>query len=135
MLLARADAVEEPLNIGAMWRGGFLGWTGGFLGGGILGCWIEVESTETSNEYEGVAGFLLGGLTGATLLTPVLAHRLGGREGHLGVGLAASVLAGALGVALLAASDGKLLLVVPVGQIWASVSAEKETAERRRARR
>jgi len=127
--------VERPLNTGAMWGGGLLGWGGGFLVGGISGYWIEVGSTETGNEWRGVGGFLLGAFTGATLLTPVLTHAIGGGEGHLGLGLAASALAGALGVAVIAASDGHLLLALPVGQIWASVSAEKKTAERRRARR
>lgn len=117
-----------------MWRGGLLGWAGGFLGGGITGYWIEVGTTEP-NEYQGVAGFMLGAFTGATLLTPILTHAMGGGEGHLGVGLAASALAGALGVAAIASSGGHLLLVLPVGQIWASVSAEEKTAQRRRARR
>ncbi len=132
--LPHADTVEAPLNTGGMWRGGLLGWTGGFLVGGISGYWIEVGTTEP-NEYQGIGGFMLGAFTGATLLTPILTHAKGGGEGHLGVGLAASALAGALGVAVIAASDGHLLLVLPVGQIWASVSAEKRTAERRRARR
>lgn len=132
--LPRAEEADPQLNSGAMWGGALLGWAGGFLGGGLSGYWIEVGTTEP-NEYRGVGGFLLGAFTGATLLTPVLTHAIGGGEGHLGVGLAASALAGALGVAVIAASEGHLFLVLPVGQIWASVSAEKLTAERRRARR
>jgi hypothetical protein len=120
-----------------MWGGGVLGWAGGFLGGAIVGYTLETRTgpDEYTNDWEGVGGALLGGLVGSTVLTPVLAHHAGGGEGDLLIGLAASVVSGAAMVAVVAASDGKLFLALPLGQIWASVFAENRTAQRSRARR
>lgn len=128
--------MAQPLNVGGMWAGGVLGWAGGFLGGAVLGYALETETgPDYGSDWEGLGGALLGGLVGSTVLTPVLAHRLGGGEGDLLITLAASVVSGVAMVAVVAASDGKLFLALPVGQIWASVFAENRTAQRNRARR
>jgi hypothetical protein len=104
----------------------------GFLAGGLLGIVAQLGCTGDQCEIDGL---VLGGIFGLTIGSSVGAHAGNRRSGALGVDLVASAGALALGIGLsnlLFEDNGNpFLLVIPVAQLAAAVTAERKVAARR----
>ena len=105
-----------------------LGMVGGAFVGGVAGAALETGlNGSDGGEWEGVAGALLGGLTGGTIGAGTFAalENHGGRcdfEKRAGYGILGAVGGAGVGVSLtsLSLDSGELLLAIPLGIVLGS---------------
>ena len=115
--------------------GALLGTMGGGLGGALLGYQFETGSSSCGGDYCGLGGFLLGAAVGSTLMTPILAHAMGGKRGDLSAGILVTALASVAIVGVSTQSDallGVLWITFPLTHVLTAVLMEKRTARPRR---
>jgi hypothetical protein len=115
--------------------GALLGSVGGGLGGALLGYQFETGSSSCGGDSCGLGGFLLGAAVGSTLMTPILAHAIGGKRGDLSAGILVTALASVAIVGASTQSDamlGVLWITFPLTHVLTAVLMEKRTARRAR---
>jgi len=130
---AHPDSAGAVNTAGAI-VGAVTGWTGGLFLGAWVGGEIEMAYYPCHCEDPGLGGALLGAFVGTTLLTPVLTHVMGGRQGSLKADLLVTALASAGLVAMATTTDdsGAPLLVLPLAQVLSAILTERHTARRAR---
>lgn len=111
---------------------GLLAGTIGFFAGGFIGAAIDEAGSDGYEEWDGVAGFILGAPIGESLLLPVGVHLANGRRGNFPLSLLASV--GITGAGILVAATAEepyVLLSIPILQLAACTAIERSTSQSR----
>jgi hypothetical protein len=104
----------------------------GFFAGGFLGADIDKAGSDGYEEWDGLAGFIIGAPIGESLLLPVGVHLANGRRGNFPLSLLASVgIAGAGIFAAAAAEEPYMLLSIPILQLAACTAIERSTGQSR----
>ncbi|MGH7601067.1 MAG: hypothetical protein ACREOI_32315 [bacterium] len=107
---------------------GLLTGTIGFFGGGLIGVQIDKASSDGYEEWDGLAGFVIGAPIGESLLLPVGVHIANGRRGNLPLAVLASVGIVGTGIAVAASTgDAKILVAIPFAQLLACTAIERST--------
>ena len=117
---------------------GIAGGAIGLFGGGYLGYQID-RSNGYGGEWDGVSGAVFGGLIGEMVLLPLGVHTGNADRGSYAADLGVSVLTGAAGLGLLAATGslevggiaGVALQLASV--VWTERRMDKQRTEARRA--
>jgi hypothetical protein len=101
----------------------------GFLGGGLVGARIDKATSDGYEEWDGLAGFVIGAPIGESLLLPVGVHMANGRRGSLPLAMLASVGITGTGIALAAsAGEGGIVVAIPIAQLIACTAIERSTS-------
>jgi hypothetical protein len=113
--------------------GAGLGVTLGLVGGGLLGYKMETASSATCYEECGLGGLILGAWVGAAVLTPMLTHAMGGRQGNLAAGILATSLAtvGVVALSVQLEAGPSLFVSVPLTAAVTAILVEKHTGRSR----
>ncbi|MDZ7288985.1 MAG: zinc ribbon domain-containing protein [candidate division KSB1 bacterium] len=122
----RQGSVAGPVA-GGLWAGAI-----GLFAGGLIGARIDEASSDGYEEWDGLAGLVIGAPIGEALLLPVGVHLANRRQGNLPLALFASIGIAGAGIGLAAAAeDGRILIAIPVAQLAACVAIERATSHSR----
>lgn len=111
---------------------GLLAGSIGFFAGGFIGAAIDEAGSDGYEEWDGVAGFILGAPIGESLLLPVGVHLANGRRGNFPLSLLASVAITGAGIFVAAtAEEPYVLLSIPILQLAACTAIERSTGQSR----
>lgn len=124
--VAPRDSVPSDGNMVAA---GLLAGAAGLFGGAAIG--YSMERCEPDEWFCGLAGALIGGTVGSTVMVPFGVHLAGGHASY-GTQLGVSLLVAAGSVALAPVTAGISLLAMPVAQIVTSMDLEHRAAARNR---
>jgi hypothetical protein len=105
----------------------------GFFAGGFIGAEIDVASSNGYEEWDGVAGFVLGAPIGEAVFMPLGVHLANGRRGNFPLTLLASIGIAGTGIGLTLALDDYrtpvfTLPLTALTQLIACVAIERTTA-------
>ena len=115
---------------GAMVLGGLAGGVVGFFAGGYAGAMAGGGNRVCGDDPCGFEEAVWGAAAGVSTFIPLGVHLANGRHGSYGKDLAASLVIGVAGMSLAYQSNsGVPLLLMPVGQIVASVLIERAAAK------
>jgi hypothetical protein len=137
-----APLAADPQSPPALGRRAALGAALGFLGGGALGIYLEVNHFDNPAwEDSGIHGLVIGSAVGAALVTPLIVHHANERSGSLGWSYAAAGAIAATGPWLtitLGNADLDLLAVAallstPVAIALTSLAIERASANAQQA--
>jgi hypothetical protein len=127
--LPRVASRDSEPSTGGMVAAGILAGAAGLFGGGALG--YAMESCGQDEWFCGLAGALIGGTIGSTVMVPLGVHRVGGHANY-GAQLGVSLLVAVGSVVAAPITGGISLLVMPVAQIFTSIDMEHRAAARHR---
>jgi hypothetical protein len=115
--------------------GGLFAGAIGFFGGAFVGYGIDTAISDGYyDEYDGLAGLVIGAPIGESLLMPVGVHLANGRRGNLPLAMLASMGIAGTGIAIAASSYESAAIVLPlsaVSQLIACVAIERTTSDSR----
>lgn len=101
----------------------------GFFAGGFTGAEIDKASSDGYEEWDGLAGFVVGAPIGESLLLPIGIHLANDRQGNLPLSLLASASIAGTGIFLaLASEEPYILLSIPIVQLIACTEIELSTS-------
>lgn len=125
------DSASPTDNSGAMVVAGLTGGAIGFFVGGYVGAALGGGNRICGDDPCGLEAALWGATAGVSSFIPLGVHLANHGRGNYGTELAASLIVGAVGLGLAYSStDGRALLLVPLGQLVTSIVIERATSRR-----
>jgi hypothetical protein len=113
---------------------GLLTGAAGFVLGGLMGAAMGVGNDADDNDswVEGLAGAVVGGTVGESLMLPIGVHIANDRQGDLLWSMPASLTIGTVGVMIARNLDSKgkawpIYVLTPIAQLAASIAIERNT--------
>jgi hypothetical protein len=128
---ALRDVQAAPPDNAAMTMGGLLGGAVGVVAGGLAGAALGGGDRLCGDDPCGFEEAVWGAAVGMSVMLPLGVHLANHRRGSYGTELVASLVVGAVGLGLSSQSNnGAPLVLVPVGQLVASILIERSSGAR-----